>query len=248
MAVGVRRERSPATHPVELDRERQGELPVRAAHAVSPHHDRGLPAAHDGARRRGGVAACEDFPDDGRVHRGRPEGVAGERRGEQQRRVTQLLCRPRRRLGRVPPAAADDVHHVLEDGVAGARGLLRSLQVFSNALGRLDAVAPQDRAGLVKGRRIGRGEAARDRGWLVAHHVGEQEGCGRGRGGQPDEPAALQHRDVLSDGVDLPDVGPALEESPGERLEIRKLDRRLRVGQQRRGPPGDEGEEQLALS
>src|SRR5829696_1611243 len=98
------------------------------------------------------------------------------------------------------------------------------------------AVALQYAPGVVEGRRIRGCEAARDGRGLVADHVREQEGDGRGRMGEPREPSALQDRSVLPHGVDLPYICPAPEKVPRKLLQIPKLDRRSRVGEQRRGP------------
>src|ERR687893_137067 len=68
------------------------------------------------------------------------------------------------------------------------------------------------------------------------------------RRGQPCQAAALQGRDVLPYRVDLPYIRTASEEVTRELLQVRKLDRRSRVGEQRRGPTRDESEQQPSLS
>ena len=105
--------------------------------------------AHGG---RDGVAAGQDLPDDRRVYRGRPEGVARERGGKQQRRVPELLGLLCGGLGRVTATAADHVHDALEDGVVRRRGLFRVLQVRRDALRRLYPVAFEHAAGVFEGR------------------------------------------------------------------------------------------------
>ena len=61
--------------------------------------------------------------------------------------------------------------------------------------------------------------------------------------GEPRQATALQDRDVFPDGVDLPDISPAFEQIARESLQIRQLDGRRRVREQRRSPAGDERKE-----
>src|SRR5918993_39330 len=190
----------------------------------------------DSARWPNGVAARQHLPDDRRVHRGSPEGVARESGGEKQRRVPKLPCLFRRGLGCVPAAAADTVHDFLEDGVVRCRGLLSVLQVIRDAIRWFYAVELQHAPGVLEGSGVGSCQATGDGRRLVAHHIREQEGYGRGRMGQPHQAAALQHGDVLPYGVDLPYIRPALEEVGRKLLQVCKLDRRSWVGEQRRGP------------
>src|SRR5215212_11418476 len=120
--------------------------------------------------------------------------------------------------------------------------------MYLNALRRLYLVALQHAPGVIEGRRVRGREAARDRRGLVAHHVREQEGYGRGRMGEAYQSPALQDRSVFPYGVDLPYIRPASEEVPRKLLQVRKLARRSRVGEQRRGPTRDEGEQQVSFS
>ena len=93
--------------------------------------------------------------------------------------------------------AAEGVHDALEDVVVRRGGLLRVAQVRRDALRRLYPVALQDASGVFEGRRVWGRKAARDGRRVVADHVGEQEGYGRGRVGETHEAATLQDRDVL---------------------------------------------------
>ena len=65
--------------------------------------------------------------------------------------------------------------------------------------------------------------------------------------GETYEAAALQDRDVLSDGVDLPDISPAPQEVARKSLQVGQLDGRRRVREQRRSPARDQGEKQIPL-
>src|SRR3712207_6579170 len=216
--IRVRREGSPASDAVQLHREGEGELLVGASGAVPAHRHGGLAAAQKGAGCRCGVAALEDLPDHGRVHRGDTPCVAGDGGGNYVRLIAELSRLLRRGLYRVPSAAADDVRDAFEEGITGLRGLFGHLQILGGALGWFYPVASQYPLRLFQGRRVRGGEAAGYRRRVVAHHVGEKEGeGGRGRC-QAYQAAALQDRDVLADGVDLAYVRPAPEQCPGELL------------------------------
>src|SRR4029450_7254729 len=115
------------------------------------------------------ITARQYLPDDRRVHRGRPEGVAREGGSEQQRRVSNLPRPLHRRLRRAPAASADTLHNVLEDWVVRCRGLLSTLQVIRDAIWWLYAVAFKHMPGVVEGRRVRGCEAAGDGRGFVAN-------------------------------------------------------------------------------
>jgi hypothetical protein len=109
----------------------------------------------------------------------------------------------RRRLGEHVAAADQDVGDAFEDGVAGLRSLRGVLQTLSHALRRLQGLALHDLRDVFQGSRVGGAQAAGDGRELVAHHVGEEEGEGPGRGGQAHQTTTFKYREVLSYGVDL---------------------------------------------
>src|SRR3712207_3105546 len=117
--------------------------------------------------------------------------------------------------------------------------------MIRNALRWLERVLFEDLPDIFEARGVWSGEAAADGGGLVADDVGEQECDDGGRGGLAGEVASLQGRDVLADGVDLAYLRAAPQECAVEGFEVFEGDTGCRIRQERRGPSGDENQQEV---
>ena len=238
-AVGTGGQHGQVRRPRQLERGRERELLAAPAGARARHGDRGLAPGDEARRRRERPAARDE-------RAGGPPRLAGERPGEDLRRVAERR-RPGGRAGDDERVVADDeVRDAREDPVVGLRRLRdpprrAGLEPVEDAPGRapLEAKAPDHRQCLRVRARVGCGRPRRDHIDRVPDHVRERQGEDGGRRRRPGELPALQEREVLANGVELADRGAGREQEPREPAFFLERDRRGRGRQERRAAAGD---------
>jgi hypothetical protein len=222
-AVGVCRDR-PA--PRVLDPEREQELsaaPAAAAFALDGH--RAFPA-RDQRRRSLGTArqGCHFLAD---VARLAGDGVAKDLRPDA--RLAEHFAR------RLERAQRSGDHFILRFHRLGALG---------ERPAEIDAIPGEDRPGVVDRRRVGGAGAGGNVRGIVADHVRNDQrdhlSPARGR-----EAAAGDGGEVLAHRVHLADLGAALQQLAGERLELGHRHAGRRQRQQARAAAGDEDQQQV---